>query len=112
MDGKGSDQDSRVECAGTNRSASLLKFLGMGVGANPLYFAERGYYLEHERNMMQRFRDAGFAFAPEVLNCDDTVRFLKMCGVRPHQAELRVARNDVMVRSEEHTSELQSHSFI
>jgi len=74
-----------------------IKILGMGVGANPLYFAERGYYLEHERNMMQRFRDAGFTFAPEVLNCDDTVRFLKMCGVRPHQAELRIARNDVMV---------------
>ena len=74
-----------------------IKILGMGVGRNPLFFVERGEYVDHERRMMQHFRAAGYVFAPEVLEPAATVRFLEMVGVRPFQAETRVARNDVLV---------------
>lgn len=75
-----------------------IKILGMGVGENPLYFCERGYYLEHERNMLSDFRSAGFLFAPEVLTQTDSIHFLiNECGVRPHQAEARVWNNDLII---------------
>lgn len=74
-----------------------IKVLGMGVGRDPLFFVERGEYVEHERRMMRQFREAGFTFPPEVLTPEQTVRFLEIAGVRRQQAEIRVARNDVLV---------------
>jgi serine/threonine protein kinase len=79
-------------------SQLCIKIIGMGVGANPLYFCERGYYLEHERNMLADFRRAGFRCLPEVLGPQESIQFLiAKCGVRPHQAEMRVLRNDLIV---------------
>lgn len=75
-----------------------IKLLGMGVGDDPLFFAERGYYLEHERNMLLAFRRAGCDFAPSVLTQAESVAFLTdEARVRRHQAELRVKRNDLLV---------------
>jgi serine/threonine protein kinase len=75
-----------------------IKILGMGVGENPLYFCERGYYLEHERNMLADFRDAGFNFAPEVLTKEESIKFLiEKCGVCDDQAKLRVVNNDLLI---------------
>lgn len=79
-------------------SDHCVKVLGMGVGADPLYFCERGYYLEHEQRTIRAFRDAGFAFAPDVLDLESTIRFLvDRCGVRSEQAALRASRHDVLV---------------
>jgi serine/threonine protein kinase len=78
-------------------SQYCIKILGMGVGENPTYFCERGYYIEHEREMLFAFRRAGFAFAPEPLNQAESVLFLKEWGVRDFQAELRVLNNDVLI---------------
>ncbi len=75
-----------------------IKILGMGVGENPLYFCERGYYLEHERNMLWSFRDQGFNFMPLPLLPKESVHFLiHKCGVNPIQAEMRVNKNDVLI---------------
>ncbi len=75
----------------------VIKIMGMGVGDAPSYFAERGYYLEHERGMLQAFRLNGLTFGPAVLPLKDTVSFLQSCGVSPHQAELRACRHDLLV---------------
>lgn len=81
-----------------NGKRICIKILGMGVGENPQYFCERGYYLEHERNMLQDFRSAGFTFSPEVLTQQESVNFLiDKCQVRPEQAEKRVFSNDVLL---------------
>jgi serine/threonine protein kinase len=75
-----------------------IKVLGMGVGDDPLYFCERGYYLEHERKMLQDFRDHCFDFAPQPLSSEDSIRLLvDKCKISSEQAELRVKRNDVLV---------------
>lgn len=75
-----------------------IKLMGMGVGENPHYFCERGYYLAHERNMLLDFLEHGCEFGPRPLSKDDSVRFLRdRCGVRAAQAELRVERDDLMV---------------
>jgi len=79
-------------------SQFCIKLMGMGVGQDPLYFCERGYYLEHERTMLEDFRDQGFRFAPTVLDIEDSVKFLvNQCQVRPPQAELRVRRHDLLI---------------
>jgi serine/threonine protein kinase len=75
-----------------------IKILGMGVGENPRYFCERGYYLEHERRMLDDFRAGGFAFGPHAVPREESIRFLvDVCGVGPAQAEMRVLRHDVLV---------------
>lgn len=75
-----------------------IKILGMGVGENPQYFCERGYYLEHERRMLEAFRAGDFDFGPRPLPCEDSIRFLeKACGMSRAQAEMRVLRHDVLV---------------
>jgi serine/threonine protein kinase len=79
-------------------SPVCIKILGMGVGENPLYFCERGYYLEHERNMLTDFWDAGFRFQPYVLSQEESIELLAdACGVRRHQAEMRVQNNDLLI---------------
>jgi hypothetical protein len=40
--------------------------MGMGVGENPLYFCERGYYIKRERDMLLEFRKSGFAFLQQL----------------------------------------------
>jgi hypothetical protein len=82
---------------GKEGSRHCIKILGMGVGENPLYFVERGYYLEHERRMLERFRSAGFVFGPSVLSMEDSIRLLvDEGGVSIRQAELRVTHHDVL----------------
>jgi hypothetical protein len=57
-----------------------IKILGMGVGDNPSYFFKRGYYLEHERNMLIDFNNAGFSFQPQVMTQEEASEFLiKKC---------------------------------
>lgn len=74
-----------------------LKILGMGVGENPLYFCERGYYLAHEGRMLERFRERGCVFGPEVLPPEAAIRLLvDEGGVAPAQAERRVRQHDVL----------------
>lgn len=83
---------------GNPRSDSCIKILGMGVGQAPMYFAERGYYLEHEERMLNTFRRRGFGFAPEPMSVEDAMRLLvDECGVSVAQAELRVLRHDLLV---------------
>ena len=83
---------------GHPQSKFCIKILGMGVGDNPLYFCERGYYLAHERSMLEDFRTHGFDFAPEPLPRDESIRFLvDECHVGARQAELRVSRNDLLI---------------
>jgi hypothetical protein len=48
---------------GHSASKYCIKVLGMGVGENPIYFCEHGFYLAHERDMLIAFRNAGFTFA-------------------------------------------------
>ncbi len=75
-----------------------IKLLGMGVGDNPLYFCDRGYYLEHERTMLLDFAKAGFSFQPKVMTEEESIRFLvdnKI--VDENQATLRIQRNDLIV---------------
>lgn len=74
-----------------------IKILGMGVGDNPSYFFGRGYYLEHERNMLLDFREKGFDFPPAVMTQEETVSFLVECGVSEEQAVLRAKNNDLLV---------------
>lgn len=75
-----------------------IKVLGMGVGEEPRYFCERGYYLAHERAMLEDFRSGGFDFAPEPLPKEESIRFLvNDCGVSREQAELRIANNDILI---------------
>lgn len=72
--------------------------MGMGVGQDPLYFCERGYYLEYERAMLRDFREQGFKFGPEVLDPEKSIDFLvKRCRVKQYQAELRVRRCDLII---------------
>ncbi len=83
---------------GHPHSEFCIKILGMGVGDNPLYFCERGYYLEHERSMLEDFRAHGFDFAPQPLSQEESIRFLvDRCNVGTQQAEMRVGRNDVLI---------------
>jgi serine/threonine protein kinase len=83
---------------GRKNSDWCIKVLGMGVGENPLYFCERGYYLEHERTMLETFKKAGCTFQPEVMSQEKTIEFLKSeCGLTEDQARLRAMNNDVMV---------------
>jgi hypothetical protein len=83
---------------GHPRSNYCIKILGMGVGDNPLYFCERGYYLAHERSMLEDFRNHGFDFAPQPLSREDSVRFLvDDCHVAAEQAEMRVFRDDLLI---------------
>ena len=75
-----------------------IKILGMGVGDNPSYFCERGYYLEHERNMLIEFRDAGFSFQSNVMTQEEGINFLvKECGVIEQQAIARSNNNDILI---------------
>lgn len=83
---------------GHPQSDFCIKVLGMGVGDDPLYFCERGYYLAHERAMLEDFRTHGFNFAPQPLSREESVRFLvEHCKVSPKQAEIRVFRDDVLI---------------
>lgn len=83
---------------GHPRHGYCIKILGMGVGENPQYFCERGYYLEHEHRMLESFRAGGFDFGPRPLPCEDAISFLeKAGGVSRAQAEMRVRRHDVLV---------------
>ncbi len=83
---------------GHKDSSFCIKILGMGVGEDPLFFCERGYYIEHERKMLTDFWVAGFRFSPRVMDQHESIAFLKdECGVRPHQADMRVQINDLLV---------------
>lgn len=83
---------------GHQHSDFCIKVLGMGVGDDPLYFCERGYYLSHERAMLEDFWDQGFDFAPQPLSREKSIRFLvDHCNVSPPQAEMRVNRDDVLI---------------
>lgn len=83
---------------GHPNSGYCIKVLGMGVGDNPLFFCERGYYLAHERAMLEDFRAQGFTFAPQPLSHEESIRFLvDHCNVSLRQAEARVARDDVLI---------------
>jgi serine/threonine protein kinase len=84
---------------GKKGSKWCIKVLGMGVGTNPLYFCECGYYLEYEREMLETFKNKGFAFQPDVKSQKETIEFLisEECGISLQQAELRVRNNDVLV---------------
>jgi serine/threonine protein kinase len=75
-----------------------IKILGMGVGDNPLYFCERGYYLEHERNMMLDFSNEGFKFLPKVLSISESIDFLiRECELNEQQAIMRCCNNDLLI---------------
>jgi hypothetical protein len=75
-----------------------IKVLGMGVGDNPSYFCERGYYLEHERNMLLAFKAAGFNFQPRVMTQEEATSFLvQECGVTKDQAAARSNSNDILI---------------
>lgn len=75
-----------------------IKVIGMGVGDNPSYFCERGYYLEHERNMLISFRSAGFDFQPDVMSQEESIEFLVgECGVTKEQAIARSTNNDILI---------------
>jgi serine/threonine protein kinase len=83
---------------GRKNSDWCIKVLGMGVGENPLYFCERGYYLEHERRMLETFKKVGCSFQPEVMSQEETIEFLmNECGLTEVQAGLRAMNNDVLV---------------
>jgi hypothetical protein len=83
---------------GHPKSDYCIKVLGMGVGDDPLYFCERGYYLEHEERMLGRFRDCGFVFPPAPVRPDDAIRLLAdNYKVPAAQAEMRVLRHDVLI---------------
>ena len=83
---------------GHPNSDFCIKVLGMGVGDDPLFFCERGYYLAHERAMLEDFRSHGFDFAPQPLPHEESIRFLvDCCNISPLQAEMRVSRNDVLI---------------
>ncbi|MDQ7837710.1 MAG: hypothetical protein RDU59_04360 [Thermodesulfobacteriota bacterium] len=83
---------------GHPHSDLCIKMLGMGVGDDPLYFCERGYYLTHERAMLEDFRAQGFDFVPQPLSHEESIRFLvDRCKVSPLQAEMRVLRDDVLI---------------
>jgi serine/threonine protein kinase len=83
---------------GHPHSDFCIKVLGMGVGDDPLYFCERGYYLAHERSMLEDFRAHGFDFAPQPLSHEESIRFLvDHCNVSPRQAEMRVSRDDILI---------------
>lgn len=90
--------DFKAGLYGHPQSKFCIKILGMGVGRNPLYFCERGYYLVHERSMLEDFRTRGFDFAPEPLPLAESIRFLvDQCNVSARQAEMRVSSNDVLI---------------
>lgn len=75
-----------------------IKLLGMGVGDNPPFFCERGYYLEHERNLLTDFSDAGFSFQPRAMTRDEAISFLiGECDVTEEQATMRSRNNDVLI---------------
>src|SRR3989339_36310 len=75
-----------------------IKILGMGVGDDPKYFCEKGNYIEHERNMMMKFRNNKFTFLPEVLTQEDSIRFLvEECKISKSQAEERCFKNDILI---------------
>jgi hypothetical protein len=83
---------------GHPRSDFCIKVMGMGIGQDPLYFCERGYYLEHERTMLNDFAIEGFDFAPAVLDIEESIEFLvSQCKVAAYQAELRVRKHDLLV---------------
>jgi len=83
---------------GHSQQKWCIKILGMGLGDEPLYFCERGYYLEHERNMLLDFKKSGFTFQPNVMSQKDTVKFLiENCGISEKQAELRTFNNDILI---------------
>ena len=83
---------------GNPRSSHCIKILGMGVGENPQYFCERGYYLEHEEKILRNFRQCGFEFAPEPLSPESSIRLLvDECKLSSVQAEMRVRRHDLLV---------------
>lgn len=84
---------------GKKGSKWCIKVLGMGVGANPLYFCERGYYLDYERRMLETFKNRGFNFQPDVMSQEETIKFLtsEECGISPQQAKWRAENNDVLV---------------
>lgn len=79
-------------------SRFCVKVMGMGIGQDPLYFCERGYYLEHERAMLNDFASQGFRFSPAVLSIEESIEFLvSQCKVAAHQAELRVRKHDLLI---------------
>ena len=84
---------------GKSGSEWCIKVLGMGVGENSPFFHEKGFYLEHEREMLETFKRKGFAFQPDVKSQEETIKFLisEEYGVSPQQAELRASRNDVLI---------------
>lgn len=83
---------------GKEKSDYCIKILGMGVGENPLYFCEKGEYLQHERCMIEDFRKNKFIFLPNVLSVSDSIEFLKReCGVDEEQAFLRCTNNDLLI---------------
>lgn len=83
---------------GNPNSDWCIKIMGMGVGENPQYFCERGYYNEHERNMLTDFAEAGFSFQPKVLSQGKSIEFLlENQIVNEEQASLRVKNNDILI---------------
>ena len=84
---------------GKKGSKWCIKVLGMGVGDNPIYFCERGYYIDYERIMLETFNNKGFNFQPNVKSQDETIEFLisEECGIILEQAKLRALHNDVLV---------------
>lgn len=83
---------------GNPKSEWCIKLLGMGVGDNPLYFCEKGFYLEHERRMLIDFANLGFSFQPMVMGQEESIEFLISNEiVYEKQARLRVENNDVLI---------------
>lgn len=83
---------------GKVNSDYCIKILGMGVGENPLYFCEKGEYLQHERYMIEDFHKNNFHFLPKVLSISDSIEFLKNeCGLDEEQAYLRCTNNDLLI---------------
>lgn len=83
---------------GNPQSKWCIKLLGMGVGDNPQFFCEKGCYLEHERNMLLDFQEAGFTFQPKVMGKKESIDFLITNRiVNSEQAHLRIENNDLLI---------------
>jgi hypothetical protein len=75
-----------------------LKIMGMGIGDNPAYFAGRGYYVSHERGMLQEFARADFLFQPRVKSIDESIAFLvDECGIEKAQAEWQCRNDHILI---------------
>lgn len=83
---------------GHPNSPWCLKVMGMGIGDDPLFFAGCGHHNIHERQMLEAFARAGFAFQPQVMPPTESIRFLiEQCGVDAAQAEWQCAQGNALV---------------